>query len=156
VVGNQPYDARVESASGALVNHIEVTLALDGPPGLQERLRTEHLEEYGRAPVTTRLDRDPGSRRVREARPEMVEHDVARDAELEQISVAARRKAAKTYPQKTVLIVEFRSTQFRVSVISRWLRSAHAQSSLKSARSSPRSRSWRKPVVGGARGGDES
>ena len=114
VLGNQSHDALIiRSESHEVLSHVELTTALDGGAGYQERLRTLHLEQHGHAPLTgAQFARDRISGDVPEVDLEMVDHADARDAELDRIRQAVHRKAKKNYPSDTILVVEFRSFHF--------------------------------------------
>lgn len=114
VLGNQSHDALVlDSNSRGVLSHVEITTALDGGVGYQECLRTLHLEQYGHAPLTgAAFARDPATRAVQKVDSDMVAHNEARDAELDQIRQAVHRKADKSYPAGAILVVEFRSLHF--------------------------------------------
>jgi len=108
VIGNQSYDALLVDESGSTLCRFEITQALHGEAGYQDRLRREHLEQYGHAPLTgPRLERGPDSGGIAESWGEFVEHTDAVEATLCQIRAAIQEKAAKAYPADTALIVEF-------------------------------------------------
>jgi hypothetical protein len=121
VIGNQSYDALLVDESGSTLCRFEITQALHGEAGYQDRLRREHLEQYGHAPLTgPRLERGPDSGGIAESWGECVEHTDAVEATLCQIRAAIQEKAAKAYPADTALIVEFQGIpSFRASISSR-------------------------------------
>jgi hypothetical protein len=108
VIGNQSYDALLVDESGSTLCYFEITQALHGEAGYQDRLRREHLEKCGRAPLTgPPLRRDPGSGFIAETLAECVDHSDAVETIFCQIRAAVETKATKVYPPSTVLIVEF-------------------------------------------------
>ena len=114
VIGNQPFDALVVNDEGNLVRRLEVTQALYGEAGYQERLQREHLADHGHAPVTgLKLSRDKSTRKIPKTygEAERIEERLCR--RLGEIAEAVRRKAAKPYESATGLVVEFRGDVFR-------------------------------------------
>ena len=108
VIGNQSYDALLVDDSGSTLCRFEITQALHGEAGYQDRLRREHLEQYGHAPLAgPPLERAPGSGGIAEGWGDFVELTDAVEATLSQIWAAIQAKAAKAYPAETALIVEF-------------------------------------------------
>lgn len=108
VIGNQSYDALLVDESGSPLCYFEITQALHSEAGYQDRLRREHLDQYGRAPLTgPPLRRDPGSRLIAEILGEFVDHSDAVETTFCQIRAAIEAKAIKVYPANTALIVEF-------------------------------------------------
>lgn len=104
VVGNQPYDALLVDSSGS--TPLEITRALYGDSGKQERLRCEHLDKNGWAPMTDTLKR-VGKQGVAESESSGTTHTESFEKTICQISAAIKEKANKNYPSDTVLIVEF-------------------------------------------------
>jgi hypothetical protein len=106
VLGCESYDALILAASSRkTVHHLQITQSFDG---YQNRLRMEHLEEHGRAPLTgSKLERDRAARRVPETWPEAVERKQLLEQTFEHIRDAVRRKSQMRYEADTSLIVEF-------------------------------------------------
>ncbi|MCA9645607.1 MAG: hypothetical protein KC492_33180 [Myxococcales bacterium] len=114
VVGDQPFDAVLETAAGTLIKHIEVTLALDGAAGYQAHLRMQHIVTHGHVSFATMpLARNRATGEVSHSEAIMVSPDVERAEELDRIRTAALRKAAKRYPPHTALIVEYERQRVR-------------------------------------------
>ncbi|MFH1674998.1 MAG: hypothetical protein ABIF87_16460 [Pseudomonadota bacterium] len=108
VIGNESYDALLVDESGSTLCYFEITQALHGEAGYQDRLRREHLEQYGHAPLTgPPLRRDPDSGFIAETLGECVDHSDAVEITFCQIRAAIEAKATKVYPANTALIVEF-------------------------------------------------
>ncbi len=112
VIGNQSYDALLVDESGSTLCRFEITQALYGEEvGHQDRLRREHLDQYGHAPAPlsgAHLERDPDSRGIKESWPhELTSHTDAVNATIRQIGDAIEAKATKHYSPDTALIVEF-------------------------------------------------
>ena len=108
VIGNQRYDALLLDQSGAALCRFEVTQALYGEVGYQDRLRREHLELYRHAPLT-----GPGNGRnlksgeISESWGECIKHTEAIEVTFKKIRAAIDAKVSKAYTADTGLIVEF-------------------------------------------------
>jgi hypothetical protein len=107
IIGDQDHDAElIDDRTGACVCFFEVTQALDGGVGYQERLRMECLQDHGIAPMWAELNRGPGGIVLQgqdTVRP-------SRDWIAETICLireAIQRKTGRLYHQNTVLIVEY-------------------------------------------------
>jgi hypothetical protein len=114
VIGNQPYDVLVTDDAGNLLRRLEVTQALYGEAGYQERLQREHLADHGHAPVTgVRLRREMKTRAIPKTfgEAELTRARVAR--RLDEIADAVRAKSEKSYGPEVGLLVEFRGDVFR-------------------------------------------
>ena len=108
VIGNQSYDALLVDESGSTLCYFEITQALHGEAGYQDRLRREHLEKYGRAHLTgPPLERDPDSGFIAETWGEWVDHSDAVETNFSRIRAAIEAKTTKAYSANTALIVEF-------------------------------------------------
>ncbi len=110
VIGNQSYDALLVDKSGSTLKHFEIVQTLHGKAGDQDRLRREHLDRYGHAPLTgPPLERTPDSKGVVENWGGCVKHSDAVAATIRQIRTAIECKASKLnrYSDDTALIVEF-------------------------------------------------
>jgi len=112
VIGNQSYDALIlEASAHKVLHHLQVTQSFDG---YQNYLCMLHLVEHGRAPVTgVMLQKDKGTGRVPETRPEAVRHDLLLLQTFEAIHAAVRRKSPMRYESDTSLIVEFQDNHIQ-------------------------------------------
>lgn len=106
VLGGKAHDALILRASSLMIaHHLQITQSFDG---YQNRLRMEHLEAHGRAPLTgSKLERDRATGRLPETWPEAVEHDQLLEQMFEHIRDAVWCKSQMRYGADMSLIVEF-------------------------------------------------
>jgi hypothetical protein len=106
VLGCASYDALIlEASSRKIMHHLQITQSFDG---YQNRLRMEHLDEHGRAPLTgSKLERNRATGRVPKTWPEAIEHDQLLELTFQHIRDAVQRKSRMRYEPDTSLIVEF-------------------------------------------------
>ncbi len=111
VIGNQSYDALLVDESGSTLCRFEITRALYGEEGYQDRLRREHLDQHGYAfQFGPPPERDPNSGGVIKSSWSQFElTDQRKDVQstLCQIRTAIEAKASKPHSADTVLIVVF-------------------------------------------------
>lgn len=102
VIGSQSYDALLMEASTH--HYLEITQAFDG---YQHHLRMQHLEKYGRAPITgPRLEKDKTNGCVHEIWPEAEAHEKLLAQTFAAIQTAVKKKSEKPYKSDMTLIVE--------------------------------------------------
>ncbi len=108
VIGNQSYDALLVDKSGSTLCRFEITRALYGEEGYQDRLRREHLDQHGYAfQFGPPPERDPNSGGVIKSRFELSDERKDVRSTLRQIRTAIEAKASKPHSADTVLIVVF-------------------------------------------------
>ena len=99
LVGSQPYDAVV--TGGSQIKYVEVTQAHEGRNAY---LRMLYLEKHGHVSPIGEVIEDDGAVHVEScAKP----HDEIRAEVFGRIVEAVRRKADKTYPNDTALVIAF-------------------------------------------------